>query len=273
MSRVRAPSIAPLYLGWTLSLFEALILGIVQGSTEFLPISSSAHLKIAKYLLSISDGQHLQYVDLVCHGGTLLALGLYLRKEILQVLSSIRHIGLYFLATLPLIPAYFFLKPVREAASSPQFLGYSLALTALLLFLASRREPILGARDENTDLKWKDVLCIGVMQTLALIPGISRSGSTISAARFCGWDWVKGARFSFLLAIPTIFGGLILETMKGAAGVAIPWSCYAAGFSSSFIFGLAGVRFVFTIYEKGKVRPFAWYCLGIGLLSLGIFHA
>lgn len=256
-----------------MSLFEALVLGLVQGFAEFLPISSSAHLKFAKWLLGVTDGQHLQYFDLICHGGTLLALILYLWKEILQVLGSVRSITFYALAVLPLVPAYFFLKPLRVAAAEPQYLGYCLMITAALLFLASRKK---GA--EVTDLKWKDVVCIGLMQTMALIPGISRSGSTISAARFCGWGWVDAARFSFLLAVPTVLGGEILETVKVLKGTSeasgiLPWSCYAAGFAASFGFGLLGVRLMFKIYEKGIVRPFAWYCLGIGTLAWVIFHA
>lgn len=256
-----------------MSLIDALILGLVQGFAEFLPVSSSAHLKFARWLLSVPDGQHLFFFDLVCHGGTLLALILFLRKEILEVLSSFKSILLYSLAILPLVPAYFFLKPLRTAASDPAYLGYCLLITSFLLFLSSR----IKQTTDNRPMKWKDVVCIGVMQTLALIPGISRSGSTIAAARLRGWSWIDSARFSFLLAVPTILGGELLETLKLAAGhseaaEALPWSCYASGFISSFAFGLLGVRFMFAIYEKGTVRPFAWYCLGIGLLALVIFH-
>ncbi|MBS0626286.1 MAG: undecaprenyl-diphosphate phosphatase [Verrucomicrobia bacterium] len=256
-----------------MSLFEALILGLVQGIAEFLPISSSAHLKFTKWLLGIADGQHLEYFDLVCHGGTLLALILFLWKDILKVLSSFRLMSLYALAIVPLIPAYLFLKPLRVAAAQGEYLGYCLVATAALLFLASRKKEA-----EVTDLKWKDVVCIGVMQTMALIPGISRSGSTISAARFCGWNWMDAARFSFLLAVPTVLGGELLETVKLLKGTsdavgALRWECYAGGFISSFAFGLLGVRWMFKIYEKGNVRPFAWYCLGIGLLAWMVFHA
>lgn len=179
--------------------------------------------------------------------------------------------GLFALALLPLVPAYFFLKPLRLLASQPPYLGYFLFFTAALLFLATKQ------KGEMRSLKWKDVVWIGVMQSMALIPGISRSGATIATARLRGWGWVEAARFSFLLAIPTIIGGQILETARffsghSEAAGAIPLSCYVGGFAASFGMGLVAVRFVFSLYEKGIVRPFAWYCLGMGLLALVIFH-
>lgn len=289
MSRVRIPSIAHFCGGSShdMTFLQALILGIIQGATEFFPVSSSAHLRIFKYLLNIPDGEHLLYFDLLCHAGTLLALAIYLRKEIWNVLTHVHQIALFTLALLPLIPGYFLLKPVRIALSSPSFLGYFLILTSLLLFVAAKKAPSpefdpLGRQSSSSSCfgitqKWKNVLWIGVMQTMALIPGISRSGATIAAARFCGWDWTAAARFSFLLAVPTILGGEFLETLKlvsnsSEATRAIPWTSYAVGFAAAFGVGLFAVRAVFWIYEKGKVRPFAWYCLGVGLLALTIFH-
>ncbi len=279
-----------------LNWIQAIILGLVQGLTEFLPVSSSAHLKIAKKFLSVSDGEHLLFFDLVCHAGTLLALIIYLRRDIWAVLKSLRQIALFSLAIAPLVPAYFLLKPLRVAASDPAYLGYCLILTSGLLFMAARRKVLLAgaAADADASLteaaanpykKYLDVLCIGLAQACALIPGISRSGATIAAARFRGWKWMEAAKFSFLLAVPTILGGQLLETAKlaqelsqelnrshsdAAAGVSL--GCYGAGFLAAFGLGLLSVRLVFWVYEKGKVRPFAWYCLGVGLLAIGIFR-
>ena len=195
-----------------MSLLEALILGIVQGLTEFFPVSSSAHLKIAKWFLGVPDGEHLIFFDLLCHAGTLLALVIYLRRDVWEILKSPRKMAVYMAAIIPLVPAYFFLKPLRVAMSDPSYLGFCLMGTAGLLFAASRRQT--AAPSEAPLKKWRDVLCIGLMQTMALIPGISRSGSTIAAARFCGWEWREAARFSFLLAIPTVLGGELLETAR-----------------------------------------------------------
>lgn len=249
-----------------MSLFQALILGLVQGLTEFFPVSSSAHLRLAKWLLGIQDGEHLLPFDLFCHFGTLLALLWYLRKDVWKILSSFRSIALYFLALIPLIPAYFLLSPLRKAVSHPAYLGFALIFTAFLLFSATLR------KETKLEKKWKDVLCIGLMQTLALVPGISRSGSTISAARLLGWNWLDAARFSFLLAIPTILGGEILELMKHGIHLGASPSCYIGGFTSSLLCGLLSVRFVFAIYEKERVAPFAWYCLILGIIAWALYH-
>lgn len=251
---------------------EALILGILQGITEFFPVSSSAHLRLAKKLLNIPDGEHLLYFDLLCHAGTLFALVFYLRKDILLTIKDMRKIFLFSIALVPLIPAYFLLKPVRVALSDPSYLGFFLLVTSGLLFLSSY--PF--SRNEKGQ-KWTNVVWIGLAQAFALIPGISRSGATIATARFCGWTLSEGAKFSFLLAIPTILGGEFLETAKLLRGSSealgmVPLSSYAIGFGASFGIGLFSVRAVFWIYERKKIRPFAWYCLGIGLLTLALFH-
>lgn len=253
-----------------MNLIQALILGIVQGITEFFPVSSSAHLRLTKKILAIHDGEHLLYFDLLCHLGTLFALLIFLRKEILKSLNF-KDARFFFLALVPLVPAYFLLKPVRLALSDPSYLGFFLLCTALLLFTAAK------CVEKPPGKKWKDVLWIGCAQAGALIPGISRSGSTIAMARFCGWSFLDGAKFSFLLSIPTIIGGEILETVKligkGPESLGnVSLESYAVGFFSAFLVGCFSVRAVFWIYERKIVRPFAWYCLGIGLLSL-MFYA
>ncbi len=246
-----------------MTFFQAILLGLVQGATEFFPISSSAHLKLARWLMQIPDDL---FFDLVCHTGTLFALLIVLRKDIWETLKSPKVTSFYFLALIPLIPGYFFLKPLREALSAPQYLGYALMVSALLLFAAAKKRDVIEKK------KWQHVLCIGMMQTMALIPGISRSGSTIAAARLCGWDWMQAAKFSFLLAIPTILGGQLLEIMRGEMARINPWGCYVGGFWAAFALGLLGVRAIFWVYETGKVRPMAWYCLTIGLFAWIYLH-
>ncbi len=253
-----------------MSFLQAILLGLVQGITEFFPISSSAHLKLAKWFLHIPDGEHLLYFDLLLHSGTLLALLIYLRKDVLEILRDVHKIALYFVALAPLIPAYFFLKPLRIWASNPAFLGYALLISSALLFGASKKKSCPAHAQKGN--KWKNVLCIGMMQTMALIPGISRSGSTISAARYCGWTWSEAARFSFLLAIPTILGGELLETLKGHPAGGVSFACYLGGFIASLALGLISVRFIFWVYGQGKVRPFAWYCLILGIFSWVLFN-
>jgi undecaprenyl-diphosphatase len=250
-----------------MTLLQSIILGIVQGITEFLPVSSSAHLLLTKSFLGIREPN--LYFDLLCHTGTLLALILFLRTDIFTVLRDKRACLLYALALIPLVPAYFLMKPLRIAASNPAYLGYFLLFTSILLFLASRKSAI-----KTHPLKIKDVVCIGIMQTMALLPGISRSGSTIATGRLLGLDWLSAARFSFLLSIPAILGGQALETLKLLNGSSPPLSlpCCAAGFLTSFAVGLLGVRLMFFIYEKEIVRPFAFYLLAAGLFALWALH-
>ena len=252
-----------------MSLIEAFIFGLLQGLTEFLPISSSAHVKFAKLLCNIESSESQVIFDLICHLGTLMALLYFLRKEILRTLRTDRRkLLLLFLATLPLIPCYFLLKPLREYASHPHFLGLCLIMTACILFLGQK----MKARDEiapETKKQFSDVLWIGALQSAALIPGISRSASTISCAKFLGWDAREAVRFSFLLSIPTIIGGNCLELLKIYFSHEIPssvsLSTCAVGLFTSLVFGLLSLRLTLSYLEKGNLRPFAWYCLSLGI--------
>lgn len=246
-----------------MSIFQAIFLGIVQGLTEFFPISSSAHLQLARWLMGIEKDV---FFDLVCHSGTLFALLFFLRHEIWEVLKSPYKIAIFTLALIPLIPGYFLLKPIREILSEPRFLGYALMATGAILFAASKKKDVIPQK------KWHHVLCIGFAQMMALIPGISRSGSTIAAARFCGWDFRDAVKFSFLLAIPTILGGEMLEIVKGHGETKAALSCYLGGFIASLGLGLIAVRFIYWVYETKKLPHVACYCLAIGFFAWAIFH-
>jgi undecaprenyl-diphosphatase len=249
-----------------MSLFHAFLLGLLQGLTEFLPVSSSAHLKIAKLMCGIENSESLVIFDLMCHLGTLVAILYFFRKEIYILFTLERKkLGLICIAMLPLIPCYVLLKPVRDFASAPQCLGFCLMGTAVILFLGERwrikrRDPL------NRGVK--DVLYIGMMQASALIPGISRSASTISCARVLGWEASEAVRFSFLLSIPTVIGGNCLELLKMSLSSeplpSISVRACAIGFLTACIAGLAIVRFAITFLQKGNLRPFAWYCLIVG---------
>ncbi|MBF8263195.1 MAG: putative Undecaprenyl-diphosphatase 1 [Parachlamydiales bacterium] len=257
---------------------QALILGIIQGLTEFLPVSSSTHLGIAKQLMGIESAVWMVYFDLMCHFGTLFAVLTLLWKDAWNVLTSIKSIALFTLALLPLVPAYFLFKPLRILLAHDA--GAFLLCTSALMFLASSKVSIwatVGADAPNSkrELIWRDALWIGIAQSFALLPGISRSASTISIARILGWTWKDAARFSFLLSIPTILGGSALETIHASLNLAsVPWQICIIGFGSSFVMGMVSVRLLFWILEpagslnQGSLRPFAWYCLAVGLISL-----
>lgn len=262
-----------------MTLIDAFILGLLQGLTEFLPVSSSAHIQFAKLLLGVTGSEMGALFDLTCHLGTLIAMLFFLKQEIrLLFRQDRRKLYLLFLATLPLIPCYFLLKPVRDLASQPQMLGSCLILTAGIL-VAGQYFRLPRKHTSSKKKEIGDVFCIGALQSAALIPGISRSASTISCAKVLGWNPKEAVRFSFLLSIPTIIGGNCLELLKlylssdQVSTAILPQCC--VGFFSSLLFGSVMVRFAISFLEKGDLKPFAWYCLSVGIaltFYINLFH-
>ncbi len=244
-----------------MSWLHALILGLVQGCTEFFPISSSAHLKIVKSWLQVPGGEETVFFDLACHIGTLIALAVYFRKDLWELFSQPKKLIPYFIALIPLVPAYFLLKPVRLWASQPHLLGACLLITALILFAAQKIKK--GASQTPT---WKNALWIGAMQSVALVPGISRSASTITGGLWQGVTVREAVRFSFILSIPAVAGGAFLEMFKISGHSALAFDTCAIGLGVSALVGLGVVRVAIPLLEKGVFRPFAWYCLIVAIL-------
>jgi undecaprenyl-diphosphatase len=274
MSRVRAPSIAPfslkdIFMSW----LHALILGLVQGCTEFFPISSSAHLKMIKSWLQTPTGEETVIFDLACHLGTLIALVVYFRKDLWEIcVLQPKKLLLYSVALLPLVPAYFLLKPVRLWASQPHLLGACLLITALLLFAAQKLSqnpsPQKLTPTPSQKPSWKSALWIGALQSVALVPGISRSASTIAGGVWQRLTVSEAVRFSFILSIPAVAGGAFLETLKLTNHTVLSFdaSACAIGFGVSALVGLGVVRIAIPLLQKGVFRPFAWYCLIVAIL-------
>ncbi len=245
---------------------HAALLGLIQGVTEFFPISSSAHLKVFKTFFGIPTGEETILFDLFCHLGTLLALIIYFRKDILNLISYPRRLIPFMVALVPLIPFYFLLKPVREALSKPEYLGFCLIGTAAILYGAS----LLHKKVKET-LNLKDALWIGTFQGIALIPGISRSAATIGAGLWRGATPFEAVRFSFLLSLPAVSGGTFLELMKSkshfsSASLSATLPHCLIGFATAAIVGLVVVRFAIPLLQKGVLKPFAGYCLIAGIL-------
>jgi undecaprenyl-diphosphatase len=251
-----------------MSFFESIILGIIQALTEFFPISSSAHLKIASHFLHAEENILL---DLSCHLGTLGALLVFLHKDIMLIIKHSREkLLLLFSALIPLVPCYFLLKPFRVWASSLHLVGFFLIATGLILLAG---QYLSVSRSQNRKLR--DSLIIGAAQSMALIPGISRSASTISCAKILGWEAKEAVRFSFLLSIPTIVGGNIWEFAKKASSAACVFpelSGLIAAFISSFLIGLLLVPKAIRWLEKGNLRPCAWYCFILGAFAVFYFN-
>ncbi|MDR2471200.1 MAG: undecaprenyl-diphosphate phosphatase [Treponema sp.] len=259
-----------------MSLTEAIILGVVQGLTEFLPVSSSGHLVLLQRIFGIAEPALL--FDTMLHGGTLLAVLVVLWPDIWGLLRRpIQPLtGFLVLGTIPAVAAALVFKDRIEGAfASGAFLGAAFLITAGLLTLShglARRPGLIRGRQE---MGWLDALFIGVLQALAMVPGVSRSGSTLSAALTRKLDREFAARFSFLLSIPAILGALVLQLkdlageggMEAAAGNigALP---FIVGTLAAAAVGFFSIRFMLRIIRKRSLLGFAAYTSALGLLVL-----
>ena len=232
--------------------FSAIFLGLIQGIAEFLPISSSGHLAFFQNVVGIANGEENMFFDVLLHLGTLVAV--FVAYCII-------------LGTLPL----FLVLPVKDRVeslySNAIFIGCAFLITGLLLFLSDR------LNHGNKDIKSAsilDVLIVGVGQALATVPGISRSGTTISAGLSRGFGREFAVKFSFLLSIPAVLGANILSLID-AIQEGIDWSLmpmYLAGVAVAAISGYLAIRLLKYISQKGSFGGFCYYCWGIGLVTL-----
>lgn len=266
-----------------MNVWEGLALGIVQGLTELLPVSSSAHLVITQAYLPGFQQPGVLF-DVTVHLGTLLSVVVFFWRDLLRLARSLlpvragnplpaaeaaasrRTILLLLGATLVTGTMGILGKDaVHRLFASVTIAASMLFVTGLLLFLSDR---IPEARRREDAMTVRDGLVIGFVQGVALVPGISRSGSTIAAGLFLGVQREAAARFSFLLSIPAILGAVVLESpyiSHLAAGDALP---YAAGFAAAAIAGLASLKFLFRVLHRGGLRMFAYYCWCVGSLAL-----
>ena len=260
-----------------MSTWEVILLGIIQGITEFLPVSSSGHLTLAQLLLGLEDPSTYIVFDLVCHLGTLLAILAVFRSEILDILSgNLREAGRVLIGTLPLFPLLLVLKEVKSAYDTPELLGLFFLITSLILFLG------IHLRLPSPTRPWRkmgvDPISIGIFQALAVLPGISRSGSTISAAQILGWSRKEAVAFSFLLAIPAILGGSALEVFKlvteeqAATVHAIGIGQYLIAFFLSAAVGWLALRLLIRMVLQERLMVFVWYCCFLGVACLWYFN-
>jgi len=261
-----------------MSTLEAILLGLIQGVTEFLPVSSSGHLELGQVLLGFEQLNTYVLFDLVCHLGTLLAILIIFFPQIRATATTDRTKLLQvFLATLPLFALIPIMKPVKATFDQPQYLGFFFLLTATLLY-AGMYFKTVKPKDTLQKSRWRDALTIGIFQVIAIFPGVSRSGSTISAGWMLGWDRRDAVTFSFLLAIPTILGGISFELLQllgqgeGKFPPSIGPTQYIAGFVSSFAFGYAALLLLIRLAMKEKFMYFVWYCLALGILTTWYFY-
>ena len=271
-----------------MSYLTAVLLGLVQGVTEFLPVSSSGHLAIAEQLLNLQGASNVPgFFDVLLHLGTLVAVFIAywddIRDMIVEFFAGIgdlahhstpnpvpparRLILLIIVGTLPL----FVMVPFRHFFSSlgdnMYFIGGALIFTGILLFLSDRVHH--GRKTEKT-ATMLDALLVGIGQAVALCPGISRSGMTITTGCFAGFERKFAVRFAFLLSIPAVIGANILS-LKDAIDAGIDWAsvpAYLVGVAVAAVSGYACIRLLRYIAEKGRFGAFAYYCWAVGALTL-----
>jgi undecaprenyl-diphosphatase len=259
-----------------MSLIEAIILGAVQGVTEFLPVSSSGHLVLLQTVFGITEPVLL--FDTMVHVGTLAAVFAVLWRDILAILRRIiQPMTAYLvLATIPAVAAALILRDHIEAAfSSGAFLGFAFLFTALALLAAeflSRRGAAASIKAAGrTLMAWPDALIIGLCQAAAIVPGVSRSGLTLSGGLSRKLDRDLAARFSFLLSIPAILGALVLQLKdiaEGAPAGGIGAAPIIAGTLTAAAVGFFSVKFMLKIVKERSLWGFAVYVAVLGILVL-----
>ena len=268
-----------------MSVFEAVVLGVVQGLTEFLPVSSSGHLVLANYFFGFSGpGESLELaVDIATNTGTLLAVLIFLRRDVLQALggffgglTSARgrqtegwRLALLVLAgSVPTAILGLALREVFHALNSPFPVALALAVTGLILWVTPKSGPKRGPGD----LTFRDALIAGVAQGIAVVPGISRSGATIATLLGRGCDGTLAARFSFLLYLVASFGVALLGLTEVRAAQ-IPLGALAAMTVASFVTGYLALSWLFRLLRQGRFRmfaPYLWALSAVTLISLAL---
>lgn len=257
---------------------EALILGLIQGLTEFLPVSSSGHLAIGKALFGIHTAD-LSF-EVAVHAATVLATIVVFRKEILQLLSGLfklqynsetKYILMIAVSMIPVFVVGVFFKDYVESifGSGLIVVGGALIVTSILLALSEYIPKHCTKGGEGKPVTYKSAFIIGIAQAIAVIPGLSRSGSTIATGLLCGVKKSEVAQFSFLMVLVPIIGETFLDAVSGEFAMSsVGGLQLAIGFVAAFVSGLFACRFMIAIVKLAKLKWFALYCFIIGLASL-----
>ncbi len=271
-----------------MTIFQAVILGAVQGLTEFLPVSSSGHLVLLQHWLGLHD---MLVFDIAVHWGTLLAALVYFWRELLgvvcqSVLFLVRRPqgterdqflsenpyaltgGLILLSSAATaIVGIFFKELFQYLFESVLAVGIAWVCMAFFLICSKHFKNVEYERGLR-EMNHQDAFLTGLAQGIALIPGISRSGSTILAGMKCGLERKTAAHYSFLMAVPAIFGVGLYKLQDGMAFLKMQPEIYAAGFLTSAVVGFCAIALLFRILERGKYHYFGYYCLALGLFAI-----
>lgn len=237
-------------------MLEAIILGIIQGFTEFLPISSSGHLIVVQHLFGMQEG--VIALDVTLHLGTLLALIIFFWKDIVLVLRDKKAIGQILVVTIITGAIGVGGKDFFESLfSSPHAVAYGWIVTGLLLLST---KCVIG-RIGRSNFRWSDAGILGLTQGMAIIPGISRSGTTIATLVLRGIEREKAFAYAFIVGIPAILGAAILEAKHIDPALQQEFSLLAMGFITSALAGFFSLWFLRFIIRRSKLHYFGWYCL------------
>jgi len=258
-----------------MEIIDAIILGIIQGLTEFLPVSSSGHLELGKAILgddSIPEESLLFTV--VLHFATALSTIVVFRKDILEIIKGLfsftwnkdtQFIAKIIVSMIPAVVVGLFFEEQLEQLFGGNILlvGCMLLITAILLFLADK------AKDTDKKVTFKNAFIIGVSQAIAMLPGISRSGATISTSVLLGNDKTKAARFSFLMVVPLIFGKIAKDVLSGDLTYeSHNFTFLSVGFIAAFVAGLFACTWMIALVKKSKLSYFAIYCVVVGIAAI-----
>ena len=258
-----------------MEIIDAIILGIIQGLTEFLPVSSSGHLELGKAILGDNSvPKESLLFTVVLHFATALSTIVIFRKDILLIIKGIlkfewnedlQFVSKIALSMLPaVIVGVFFEKELEQLFNGNILLvGCMLIVTAVLLYMADK------AKDTQKKVTFSNAFVIGVSQAIAMLPGISRSGATISTSVLLGNDKTKAARFSFLMVVPLIFGKIAKDLLGGELTYdSSNFTALSVGFIAAFIAGLFACTWMISLVKKSKLSYFAIYCLIVGIAAI-----
>ncbi|MBQ2861261.1 MAG: undecaprenyl-diphosphate phosphatase [Oscillospiraceae bacterium] len=278
-----------------MNLFDAVIQGIIQGLTEFLPVSSSGHLSLYQHFTG-NSGEAAGIYSILLHLGTLLAVCIAFYRDIWDMIKEFfamvkeiftgkfdknnmtgarRMIFLLIISLVPLVFFYFISDFYNSLSTDNDIIveGLCFLLTAALLIISGRCVKTGGTTAEN--MSWKQALGMGIMQGIAPLPGLSRSGSTISAGLILGVSRDQAVAFSFIMGVPAVLAANILEVPAAVSGeVEINWGAALAGMEVSLIVGIAAIKTVKLLVKNDKFTKFAWYLVPLGVLmvAVGIFE-
>lgn len=266
-----------------MSFLEAIILGIIQGLTEFLPVSSSGHLELVKAIQGQDlTGESSMMMTVVLHFATALSTVVVFRKDILQIIKGLFQFKVndefmfslkIILSMIPAAIVGVMFDDILESFFNGQILlvGCMLIITGLLLFLADR------SKNTNKEVSVSNSIVIGIAQAIAILPGISRSGATIGTSVLLGVDRSKAARFSFLMVVPLIFGKIAKDMtsdefrgmISGKVDIGISFGTISVGFIAAFVTGIIACTWMISLVKKSKLSYFSYYCFIVGLVAIG----